>query len=50
MHDFSLSKYLIQHQAFSQLMETLVDQGLIEFDFGSQTAAITESGLRFISQ
>ena len=50
MHDFSLNKYLIQHQAFSGLMESLVDEGLVEFDFGTQAATITESGLKFISQ
>ena len=50
MHDFSLNKYLIQHQAFSQLMETLVGEGFVEFDFGTHTATITESGLKLISK
>lgn len=50
MHDFSLNRYLIQHQAFSRLMETLVDEGLIDFDQGSYTATLTELGEKFILQ
>ena len=49
MHDFSLNKYLIQHQAFSQLMETLVDQGLVIFDHATFTATITDAGVKYIS-
>ena len=49
LHDFSLNRYLIQHQAFSQLMETLVEQKLVEYDFEKDLAAITEAGRDFNS-
>ena len=49
MHDFSMNRYLIQHQAFSQLMETLVDAKLVEFDFGKNVATLTDAGQNFIA-
>ena len=49
MHEFSLNRYLIQHQAFSQLMETLVDDGLVSFDHATYTATITEAGQKHIA-
>ena len=48
MHDHSLNKYFIQHQRFSQMMETFVDEDLIEYDAASQIATITEKGKEFI--
>ncbi len=50
LHDFSLNRYLIQHQRFSQLIESLVNGGLMEYDFAAQTAKITEEGKIFVSQ
>jgi len=44
MHDYSLNKYFIQHQRFSQMMETFVNENLIEYDSLTQTATITEKG------
>lgn len=50
MHDFSLNKYLIQHQAFSRMMESMVEEGLVEFDFQAHEATITDAGRQFIAQ
>lgn len=48
MHEYSLNTYLIQHQRFSQMMESFVNQGLIIFDDETQSATITEAGRNFI--
>ena len=48
MHDYSLNKYFIQHQRFSQMMETFVDESLIEYDGVTQNSTITEKGKEFI--
>ena len=47
MHDYSLNTYFIQHQRFSQLMESLVDAKLINYDHGTQVSTITEEGKLF---
>ena len=44
IHAFSEKKYLIMHQGFSRLMESMVSDGLIDFDFTSNTATLTEAG------
>ena len=49
MHDFSLNTYLIQHQAFSQLMESLVNDGLVDFSHEDYKATITDAGKTYIS-
>ena len=48
MHDYSLNTYFIQHQRFSQMMETFVDEKLIEYDASAQISTITEKGKEFI--
>ena len=48
LHEYSLNKFLIQHQRFSQLMESLVDENLIEFDQMTQVSTITGKGKEFI--
>ena len=48
MHDYSLNKYFIQHQRFSQMMETFVDEKLIEYDAMTQISTITIKGKEFI--
>jgi len=48
MHDYSLNKYFIQHQRFSQMMETFVEEHLIEYDNVTQISTITEKGKEFI--
>ena len=44
IHHFSGKKYFIIHQGFSRLMESAVSDGLIEFDFVSNTARLTDAG------
>ena len=48
LHEYSLKTYFIQHQRFSQLMESLVDENLLEFDSQTETAVLTEKGRGFI--
>jgi len=48
MHEYSLNTYFIQHQRFSQMMETFVAEELIEYDDTTQISTITEKGKEFI--
>ena len=48
MHDYSMNKFFIQHQRFSEMMESFVNEGLVEFDWATQEATITELGKEFI--
>jgi len=48
MHEYSLNTYFIQHQRFSQMMETFVDEQLIDYDAAMQISAITDKGKEFI--
>lgn len=50
MHDYSLNKYLIQHQGFSRMMESFVEERLVEFDHQAHEAIITEAGRQFIAR
>ena len=50
LHDYSMRKYLIQHQRFSIMMETFVSEGLVEFDWGTQDVTLTPSGEKFIGK
>jgi len=47
LHDYSLNKYLIQHQSFSRMMETFVDEALVDFDSVTYTVTITDTGKSF---
>ena len=47
MHEYSLNKFFIQHQRFSQMMESFVDEELIEFDQGKNEATINDITLIF---
>jgi hypothetical protein len=49
LHEFSLKKYLIQHQRFSQMMETFVNEQFVEFDWGTQDVTLTDAGRKFIA-
>ncbi len=44
MHDYSERKYFIGHRRFSDLMETLLDEGLIEYDHASGEATLNDKG------
>lgn len=48
LHEYSLNKFFIQHQRFSQLMESLVEEKLIDYDQTADRAAVTEKGKEFI--
>ena len=50
LHEYSLKKYLIQHQRFSQMMETFVAQMLVEFDWVTQDVKLTDAGRDFIKK
>lgn len=49
LHEYSLKKYLIQHQRFSQMMETFVNEQLVEFDWGTQDVTLTDAGRKFMA-
>ena len=49
LHDYSMNKYFIQHQRFSQMMETFVNEALVEYDFASQDVTLSELGQKFVS-
>ena len=48
MHARSESRYFIAHKRFSDLMEGIVDEGLIDFDHDTGMASITTSGEKYI--
>ncbi len=48
IHDFSMNKFFIQHQAFSRLMESLVEEKLLTYDFEKDLAQITDAGKQFL--
>ena len=50
LHEYSLKKYLIGHQRFSQMMESFVNEQLVEFDWGTQGVTLTDAGRAFISK
>ena len=50
LHEYSLKKYLIQHQRFSQMMETFVNEVLVEFDWATQNVTLTDAGRDFLKK
>jgi DNA-binding IclR family transcriptional regulator len=50
MHSHSEQKFLIAHQGFSRMMESLVDEGLVAYDHGTGTATLTDAGKTFIGR
>jgi hypothetical protein len=49
MHDHSGERYLIVHQGFSKMMESLVEEKLVDYDPSTMTATLTDAGRRFIA-
>ena len=47
MHEFSSSKFLVAHQGFSKLMESCVEDQLVDYDRATNTATLTEAGRTF---
>ncbi len=50
LHEYSLKKYLIQHQRFSVMMESFVAENLVAFDWASQDVTITDAGRQFVQK
>ena len=44
LHKYSEMRYLIGHKAFSDLMEEMVEDGVLHFDWDENTAHLTEKG------
>lgn len=49
LHDYSLKTYLIQHQRFSIMMESFVNDKLVTFDDATATVFITDQGALYAS-
>lgn len=49
LHEHSSQRYLIAHQGFSKLMESLVDEKLVDYDQATQTATLTDAGRRLLA-
>ena len=49
MHEYSSTKFLVAHQGFSKMMESFVDEGLVDYDGGTGIATLTETGRAFIA-
>lgn len=50
LHDYSMNKYLIQHQSFSRMMETFVEEDLVSYDAETQETIMTDKGKAFIRE
>ncbi len=48
LHDHSLTTYMIQHQRFSMMMESFVNESLATFDNATEDVIITDKGKEFI--
>jgi hypothetical protein len=48
MHQHSSERYLIAHQGFSKLMESLVDGELVAYDEQTRIATLTDAGRALI--
>jgi hypothetical protein len=48
LHDYSLKTYLIQHQRFSLMMESFVNEGLAIYDSSTGDVVLTDKGKGFI--
>ncbi len=48
LHDYSLKTYLIQHQRFSIMMESFVNEELVIYDNAIDEVIITDKGREFI--
>lgn len=44
LHAFSERRFFIAHQAFSRLMEDLTARGLVDFNWDTRAATITDAG------
>jgi hypothetical protein len=49
MHDYSERRYFIAHRKFSDLMEGIVGEGLVDYDEATGEAGITEAGQAYLA-
>ncbi len=49
LHEYSLKTYLIQHQRFSMMMESYVNEDLVTYDNSTDEVLITQKGKEFIN-
>jgi hypothetical protein len=49
MHTHSSERYLVAHQGFSKMMESFVDEKLVDYDGQTMTATLTDAGRAFIA-
>ena len=47
LHEYSSSKFLVAHQGFSKLMESCVEDQLVDYDRPTNTATLTPTGHTF---
>jgi len=50
MHDHSEKRFFVGHRKFSELMEGMVDEGLISYSWDTQEATITATGKEWMKQ
>jgi len=50
MHELSERRYFIGHRRFSDLMEGLVAEGLIDFDHDTGMANVTDQGRDYVAE
>ena len=50
MHDHSEKRFFVGHRKFSDLMEGMVEEGLLSYSWESQEAMITQEGREWIGQ
>ena len=48
MHDFSERRYFIAHKKFSDLMESMIEEGQIDYDHGEGRATLTDKGKAYV--
>lgn len=50
LHECSEGRYMVGHQAFSQMLEKLIDDGHVSYDHDRREATITAAGRAFIGR
>lgn len=48
LHDHSEKRYFIGHKKFSDLLEAMVAEGVIAYDWSTQQATLTEKGMNLL--
>jgi hypothetical protein len=48
LHDLAEKRFFIAHKAFSDLMEEMVAEDIVHYDWSSQEATITQTGIELL--